>query len=105
MAKMPLEQTYQSNDLGDQEDALIFRPELPPRAATTVQRSPPHVSNQNVFAVLVKNRRQITSLTAGMRSLSVLVFIISIFFLALLFFAVFLLIVDSGINNNFWFSL
>lgn len=67
MAKTPVEQNYQNNDLVDQEDALILRPELPPRAATTVQRSPPHVSNQNVFAVLVKNRRQITSLTAGMR--------------------------------------
>lgn len=74
MAKMPLEQTYQNNDLGDHEDALIFRPELPPRIATTVQRSPPPVSNQNIFAVLVKNRRQITSLTAGMRSLFVLLF-------------------------------
>lgn len=75
MEKLSLEQKHQSKDLSDQEDALILRPELPPRAATIVQRSPPHVPNQNVFAVLVKNKRQITSLTAGMRSLSVFVFI------------------------------
>lgn len=53
------------NELGQQEDALIPPPDLPPRGATTVQRSPPHVSNQNIFAVLLKNKRQITSLAAG----------------------------------------
>lgn len=49
------------------EDALIPKPELPPRVSIdTVQRSsPPYVSNQNIFAVLLKNKRQITSLTAG----------------------------------------
>lgn len=58
----------QHNELnGEQEDALISKPDLPPRVAASVQRSPPHVSNQNIFAVLVKNKRQITSLTAGMR--------------------------------------
>lgn len=58
----------QNSDLGHQEDALISRPELPPRMTATVQRSPPippHLSNENVFAVLLKNKRQITSLTAG----------------------------------------
>lgn len=61
-------QQKQNSDLGQQEDALIPSPDLPPRvAAMTVQRSPPpHVSNQNIFAVLVKNKRQITSLTAGL---------------------------------------
>lgn len=55
-----------NDDLGQQADALIPRPELPPRLTTTVQRSPPpHVSNQNIFAVLLRNKRQITSLTAG----------------------------------------
>lgn len=112
MAKMPLEQKYQNNDLGDQEDVFILRPELPPRAAaTTVQRSSPHVSNQNVFAVLVKNRRQITSLTAGMRSQicfcflflfciisNFLLFSIFIFFS---FFCDILLIVDNGINKYY----
>lgn len=80
MATMPLEQKYQNNDLGDQEDTLILRPEYTTRATTTVQRSSSHVSDQNVFAVLVKNRRQITSLTAGMCSLFVFVFIISNWF-------------------------
>lgn len=56
-----------NNDLGQQDDALIPRPELPPRLTTTVQRSPPkHLSNQNIFEVLLRNKRQITSLTAGM---------------------------------------
>lgn len=59
-------QQKQNSDLGQQEDALIPSPDLPPRVAMTVQRSPPHVSNQNIFAVLVKNKRQITSLTAGL---------------------------------------
>lgn len=65
---MSFEQQQNENDLGQQEDALIVpSPELPPRLTTTVQRSPPpHVSNQNIFAVLLKNKRQITSLTAGM---------------------------------------
>lgn len=58
-----------NSDLGHQEDALISRPELPPRMTfTSVQRStpiPPHLSNENVFAVLLKNKRQVTSLTAG----------------------------------------
>lgn len=54
-----------NNDTSQPEDALI--PELPPRITTEVQRStPPYVANQNLFNVLVKNRRQITSLTAGM---------------------------------------
>lgn len=53
-----------SNDTSQPEDALI--PELPPRISTEVQRSPPpYVTNQNLFSVLVKNKRQITSLTAG----------------------------------------
>lgn len=64
--KMPLDQL--NTDL-DQDDALLpSKPALPPRITTQVQRSPPLVpphSNQNVFRVLVKNRRQITSLTAG----------------------------------------
>lgn len=64
---MSYEHQTNENDLGQQEDSLISTPELPPRlATTTVQRSkPPHVSNQNIFAVLLKNKRQITSLTAG----------------------------------------
>lgn len=53
-----------NNDTSQPEDALI--PELPPRITTEVQRSPPpYVTNQNLFSVLVKNKRQITSLTAG----------------------------------------
>lgn len=50
----------------DQNDILLQSPALPPRNVT-VQRSsaPPYVHNQNIFAVLLKNRRQITSLTAG----------------------------------------
>lgn len=41
------------------------RPQLPPRI-TNVQSSPaPYVPNQNIFAVLLKNARQISSLTAG----------------------------------------
>lgn len=41
------------------------RPQLPPRIAN-VQSSPaPYVPNQNIFAVLLKNARQISSLTAG----------------------------------------
>lgn len=56
-----------NNDLGQQGDALIPRPELPPRLTASVQRSPPpYVSNQNIFAVLLRNKRQITSLTAGL---------------------------------------
>lgn len=52
----------------EQDDALLPKPALPPRiAAQQVQRSnqPPYVPNQNVLTVLVKNKRQITSLTAG----------------------------------------
>lgn len=41
-------------------------PELPPRLANDRISSPPHVTNQNIFSVLLKNKRQITSLTAGM---------------------------------------
>lgn len=72
--KMTFESENQANnDLGQQGDALIPRPALPPRLTTSVQRSPPpHVSNQNIFAVLLKNRRQITSLTAGMNGFLVL---------------------------------
>lgn len=56
-----------NNGLGQQGDALIPRPELPPRLTASVQRSPPpYVSNQNIFAVLLRNKRQITSLTAGL---------------------------------------
>lgn len=63
---MSFEHQQNENDLAKQEDSLLPSPELPPRlATTTVQRSPPHVSNQNIFAVLLKNKRQITSLTAG----------------------------------------
>lgn len=41
------------------------RPQLPPRIGN-VQSSPaPYVPNQNIFAVLLKNARQISSLTAG----------------------------------------
>lgn len=51
-------------DTSQPEDALI--PDLPPRISTEVQRSsPPYATNQNLFSVLVKNKRQITSLTAG----------------------------------------
>lgn len=51
----------------EQDDALLPRPELPPRMTATVQRSSrPYVSNQNIFTVLMKNIRQITSLTAGL---------------------------------------
>lgn len=66
-----LKMTFESenptnNDLAQQNDALISTPELPPRLTTSVQRSsPPYVSNQNIFAVLLRNKRQITSLTAG----------------------------------------
>lgn len=62
------EQQMNNDDLGQhQDDALLPRPELPPRMTATVQRSsPPYVSNQNLFRVLLKNKRQITSLTAGL---------------------------------------
>lgn len=46
-------------------EALLQSPELPPRNATTVPAIAPYVENQNVFRVLLKNRRQISSLTAG----------------------------------------
>lgn len=63
-SKMSLNQNNEIDE--QQEDALLTKPDLPPRLVNEVQRSPPpHVSNQNVFAVLWKNRRQITSLTAG----------------------------------------
>lgn len=64
------EQQINIDDMGhQQDDALLPRPELPPRMTATVQRSPPpYVSNQNVFRVLMKNKRQITSLTAGLYS-------------------------------------
>lgn len=65
---MSFEHKPNENDLGQQEDALIPTPDLPPRL-TIVQRSqptPPHVPNHNIFAVVLKNKRQITSLTAGM---------------------------------------
>lgn len=63
---LEIERQQNQNDLGQQEDALLPSPDLPPRLSTTVQRSPPpHVSNQNIFAVLLKNKRQITSLSAG----------------------------------------
>lgn len=64
------EQQINIDDLGQQQDdALLPRPELPPRMTATVQRSPPpYVSNQNVFRVVMKNKRQITSLTAGLCS-------------------------------------
>lgn len=57
-----------NNDNSKPEDALI--PERAPRITTEVQRSPApsHANNQNLFAVLVKNRRQITSLTAGIHA-------------------------------------
>lgn len=62
------QQQINIDDLGQQQDdALLPRPELPPRMTATVQRSPPpYISNQNVFRVLMKNKRQITSLTAGL---------------------------------------
>ncbi|XP_031638404.1 uncharacterized protein LOC116350669 [Contarinia nasturtii] len=69
---MSFEQKPNENDLGHQEDALIPTPDLPPRLTTSVQRShptplsPPHVPNRNIFAVVLKNKRQITSLTAGL---------------------------------------
>lgn len=65
-----------------QEDALIPKPELPPRVSIdTVQRSPPpYVSNQNIFAVLLKNKRQITSLTAGNTNTNNSLFLFSLFF-------------------------
>lgn len=64
------EQQMNHDDLGQQQDdALLPRPELPPRMADTVQRSPPpYVTNQNPLRVLLKNKRQITSLTAGLCS-------------------------------------
>lgn len=52
---------------GDQMEQLVGqqRPQRPPRIAS-VQSSPaPYVPNQNIFAVLLKNSRQISSLTAG----------------------------------------
>lgn len=59
-----------NNDTSQPEDALIPEPELAPKITTEVQRSPdlPHLTNQNLFTVLVKNRRQITSLTAGIHA-------------------------------------
>lgn len=46
-------------------DALIQSPALPPRNVLGYQSSVPYVDNRNVFRVLLKNRRQISSLTAG----------------------------------------
>ncbi|XP_055308447.1 uncharacterized protein LOC129572508 [Sitodiplosis mosellana] len=62
-------ETHHPNDQSQQEEILIA-PELPPRLTTNrhmlQKMSKPYVSNQNQFAVLLKNKRQITSLTAGL---------------------------------------
>lgn len=49
-----------------QNDALLQSPALPPRNVLGNQPNVgPYVENQNIFRVLLKNRRQISSLTGG----------------------------------------
>lgn len=49
-----------------QNDALLQSPALPPRNVLgTHTNVGPHVENHNIFRVLLKNRRQISSLAAG----------------------------------------
>lgn len=54
----------QNND-PKQKENLLKTPELPRRIDNLPRPSAPPIPNRNVFAALWKNRRQITSLTAG----------------------------------------
>lgn len=47
------------------DETLLQSPQLPPRNGTAAAGIPPYVENQNIFRVLLKNRRQISSLAAG----------------------------------------
>lgn len=70
--KMAPTKLYNDNDTDLQQrhdEALLQSPELPPRNASGGHANAPYVDNQNVFRVLLKNRRQISSLTAGRQSL------------------------------------
>lgn len=54
------------SELQAQENRLVDDvPELPPRSIPDQSPTAPYVPNQDVFAVLKKNIRQVTSLTAG----------------------------------------
>lgn len=46
------------------QEVILITSHLPSRITTNTS-STPQMSNQNVFSILLKNKRQITSLTAG----------------------------------------
>lgn len=56
---------YQQNPDLEQNADLLEKPNLPPRNSNAQLSPAPYVLNQNIFRVLLKNIRQITSLTAG----------------------------------------